>query len=275
MALAAGVALLLAVDHALDTPVGSFVLVDVLAILALAELLDLLRRAGDPVSVRAGLVGGIVLLAARLALPPVAPGAGALDVGLVLGAAFLLATAFAALGPRGAGRTVLATVSIVGSLLLLLQIRLFGSPEHPRAGLGAVAVVIAVVKGGDAAAYFVGRTIGRRPMAPRISPKKTWEGAIAGFVTGTALAVALGWGGGLMPGLGLGTVLIIGAVTNVAGQAGDLIESAVKRRAGAKDSGRYLGEMGGALDVLDALLVAGPVAYTAIRLLAPWGGVDR
>jgi phosphatidate cytidylyltransferase len=272
LALAIGVVGLLFLDRAIGSPAGSFVLVDLLAILALAELLALFRAAGDPTWMRSGVAGGIVLVATHAAWWLLFPETATSAIGWIVGGAALVAAALVALGPRGAGRTAVGTVVLVGSMLFLLELRLLSWPGHPAWGMGAVAVLIAVVKGGDSAAYFVGRTIGTRPMASRISPKKTWEGAVAGFVVGTALAPALGLGLGLMPGLGLGGVLVFGALTNVAGQIGDLVESHQKRRAGMKDSGRYLGELGGALDVLDAILLAAPVAYVTVHLLAPGGG---
>jgi phosphatidate cytidylyltransferase len=97
-------------------------------------------------------------------------------------------------------------------------------------------------------------------MAPAISPKKTWEGAVAGLVFGTAAGVAVlklmkpeaaAWAGA-----GVFSALLV-----VAGQFGDLVESALKRWAGVKDSGRLAPEFGGMLDMIDGFLVSIPVAY--------------
>ncbi len=112
---------------------------------------------------------------------------------------------------------------------------------------------------GDTAAYFVGRAIGRHPFAPHLSPKKTWEGAIASFLGSILVAVLVKYFGKVNVAL----VHLIGmaAAGNVAGQAGDLLESAYKRSAGVKDSGALLPGHGGILDRIDALILAIPVVW--------------
>lgn len=116
---------------------------------------------------------------------------------------------------------------------------------------------LALVWAGDTLAYFVGRSIGRFRMAPHLSPKKTWEGAVANLVgSGLVAIVARRW-------LDLPPWHLIGmaALANLAGQAGDLLESAYKRSAGAKDSGTLLPGHGGMLDRIDALVLAAPVVW--------------
>src|ERR1035438_7140074 len=91
---------------------------------------------------------------------------------------------------------------------------------------------------GDSGAYFIGRRFGRHKLAPRVSPKKSWEGAAASVVTSILIAGAY-----LMhfvPGVPVLNVVLLTAVANVAGQFGDLAESAIKRGAGGKDSGKIL-----------------------------------
>ena len=114
----------------------------------------------------------------------------------------------------------------------------------------------------DTSAYAVGRAVGRRKLAPSISPGKTWEGAVGGLVGAAAAAAALvvlldGIESNLLPAVALG--LGIG----VAAQAGDLLESKVKRLADAKDSGRLIPGHGGLLDRLDSLLPVFPLVYYA------------
>jgi len=110
---------------------------------------------------------------------------------------------------------------------------------------------------GDSAAYFVGRAIGKHPFAPHLSPKKTWEGAVASFVVSVLVGFIFGrWI--FMP---LPHLLAMAAVGNVAGQVGDLLESAYKRSAGIKDSGSILPGHGGVLDRIDALILAIPVVW--------------
>jgi phosphatidate cytidylyltransferase len=129
-------------------------------------------------------------------------------------------------------------------------------------------VLCALVWLGDSAAYYVGCLFGRRKMAPAVSPKKTWEGAAAGFLcaTGVVAAWSLWLEQRLAPEL-----LLLGALTAVAAQLGDLVESMLKRNAGIKDSGSLLPGHGGMFDRLDALLFAAPVWYFGLLLLTGRG----
>ena len=139
-------------------------------------------------------------------------------------------------------------------------------------GPSLVLFLLFVVWIGDTAAYYVGRAWGRHKLAPSLSPGKSWEGAIAS-VLGSALIAA-----GLV---GLSTLLqqhdiavlsypdelwywmVLAGIVNVAGQVGDLAESALKRSAGVKDSGTLLPGHGGVLDRIDALLLAAPALWYA------------
>jgi phosphatidate cytidylyltransferase len=117
--------------------------------------------------------------------------------------------------------------------------------------------VLVLVWTGDTAAYFTGRAFGRRRMAPHLSPGKTWEGAVGNLVG--SLAIGLAFARWLQ--IGVGHMLLMAALGSVAGQAGDLLESAYKRCAGAKDSGAVLPGHGGVFDRIDALLLAAPVVW--------------
>lgn len=118
---------------------------------------------------------------------------------------------------------------------------------------------------GDVAAYYGGRAFGRRKLAPRVSPNKTWEGAAS------SLAGSLLFGGLYLtrftPEVGWGVALLLSAAGNIAGQVGDLAESALKRGAGVKDSGNMLPGHGGWLDRVDSTLFALPVVYGLFTLL--------
>lgn len=120
---------------------------------------------------------------------------------------------------------------------------------------------------GDVLAYYGGRAFGRHKLAPRVSPNKTWEGAAA------SLAGSLLFGGIYLtratPELGWGLALALSAAGNIAGQIGDLAESALKRGAGVKDSGTMLPGHGGWLDRVDSTLFALPVVYWLFTLAAP------
>ncbi len=119
---------------------------------------------------------------------------------------------------------------------------------------------------GDSAAYYFGRRLGRHKLAPRISPGKSWEGAVASLV-GSAAFAAL-YLPRLIPEVALGQAIVLGLAGNIAGQVGDLAESALKRGAGVKDSGAMLPGHGGWLDRVDSVLFAVPVIYA----LMPWLG---
>jgi phosphatidate cytidylyltransferase len=137
---------------------------------------------------------------------------------------------------------------------LSYAVRLHGAGTLGPALLLFAMVIIWV---GDSAAYFVGRSIGKHPLAPHLSPKKTWEGTAASFLG--SLVVAFVFARFLT--VPLAHLLAMAALGNVAGQIGDLLESAYKRSAGIKDSGSILPGHGGVLDRIDALILAIPVVW--------------
>jgi len=116
----------------------------------------------------------------------------------------------------------------------------------------------------DTAAFLVGRSWGRHLMAPVISPKKTWEGAVGGFIAAIAAALALrsllNLGDWELP-LNYVQVIALGCLIGLFAQLGDLLESLIKRRAGAKDSGRLMPGHGGILDRVDSLVFTGAIVY--------------
>jgi phosphatidate cytidylyltransferase len=115
---------------------------------------------------------------------------------------------------------------------------------------------------GDTGAYYVGRRYGKHKLAPRVSPGKTWEGAVASaVVSGLAGALALPR---LIPGVGILQALSLALAANIAGQIGDLAESAIKRGTGVKDSGTLLPGHGGLLDRVDSSMFALPVLYAIL-----------
>jgi phosphatidate cytidylyltransferase len=185
-------------------------------------------------------------------------------------------------GYPAAAASSFAFAYIAIPMTLLVQLR-----QQP-AGAILVIYTLLIVWAGDIFAYFVGKAVGRHRMSPEISPKKTWEGAIASVVASVAIGTL--WfqhaaeistfflQAGLMErrdgmfGLQqppLMTIVIVSAVVNVAAQLGDLVESLIKRGAGVKDSGTILPGHGGMLDRIDAMLFAVPVvwAWSAWRLM--------
>jgi len=111
----------------------------------------------------------------------------------------------------------------------------------------------------DTAAYFVGLSIGRHSLFSRVSPKKTWEGAVGGFVFAVLTSFVLQKL--LIPYLTSVDAIVIGAIVGVFGQVGDLIESRFKREAGVKDTSSLIPGHGGALDRFDSLIFVSPIVY--------------
>lgn len=174
----------------------------------------------------------------------------------------------------GLGLIVLFTRTPVGEAVAALGLLAYGIPYFavPAVSLyflqrhdpWVLLALLVSVWMGDGSAYYVGRRWGRTPFAPSVSPKKTWEGFVAHVVFSVlGIALWLLWRqGGLDAGL-----LGLGVVTSVMAQLGDLVESALKRGAGIKDSGRLLPGHGGFLDRIDALLFAAPTWLLGLWVL--------
>lgn len=173
-----------------------------------------------------------------------------------------------------------AAASAFGFGYIALPLAMLVQLRQQWAGAFLILYLLLIVWAGDIFAYFVGRSVGRHLMAPRISPKKTWEGAAASMIASLAVGGAVFYYAlplstrllqcGLiqrrdgMFGLerpALAPILLLTAVLNVAAQLGDLVESLIKRGANVKDSGSILPGHGGMLDRIDALLFAAPVLW--------------
>jgi phosphatidate cytidylyltransferase len=138
-------------------------------------------------------------------------------------------------------------------------------PDPNHLGLRLVALALAGAVVGDTAAYFVGSAIGRHPFFRAISPRKSLEGAVAGAVASILVGAFAGpWLIGISIPLGAG----LGALMAIAAQGGDLVESAIKREAGVKDSGTLIPGHGGLLDRADSLVLLAPVVYCYLKLIA-------
>ncbi len=253
-------------------------LVAVVALGALWEFYRMAEKAGHPVARTLGIVyGGLVLGAAAILWGPLRfltlsgavvevvehqrPGGwyglALLGIGLAA-AAPLLARVPPALALSGAASTVFGVVSIALPATSLCYLR----SQSPR----AVLFLLLLVWVCDSAAYYCGRRFGTHPLAPVVSPKKTWEGSIAGLAAATVFGAAAGtwW---FVPDLGPWHGALAGALASSAGQIGDLVESLWKRGAGVKDSGVFLPGHGGFFDRVDSLLFAGPV----VAAFLAWG----
>jgi phosphatidate cytidylyltransferase len=181
-----------------------------------------------------------------------------------------------------------AAASTVAFSYIALPLGFLVQLRQQWAGAFYVFYLLLIVWAGDISAYFVGRSLGRHRMSPRVSPKKTWEGAAASILTSVGVGVLLFQHARQISQFFLGLnliqprdgvfalesppllpVAVLSAVVNVAAQMGDLVESVVKRGADVKDSGALLPGHGGMLDRIDALLLAAPVLwyYAALRVL--------
>ncbi len=173
---------------------------------------------------------------------------------------FVLGAAAIALGSRRALSEVLPSLSVsaAGLVLVVLPfsavVRLDGV-DH--VGPQLLLFTLALVWAGDTAAYFAGRGFGRMKMAPQISPNKTWEGAAANLVAALLVGALFGYWNRIAP----VHMLAMSALGSIAGQVGDLFESAFKRSAGVKDSGTIIPGHGGVLDRIDALILAAPAVW--------------
>ena len=154
---------------------------------------------------------------------------------------------------------VVLTVGLLG--VFLAKVRFLSA--DPLQGLMYLALTLGVVKAGDIGAYAVGSTLGRHRLVPKLSPKKTVEGVAGAMAAGVAMALGIGCGWGRFT---WQEMLVFGLAVSVSGVLGDLGESLMKRACGVKDSGR-IPTFGGALDILDSMLSAGPVAYLVLVVL--------
>jgi len=162
----------------------------------------------------------------------------------------------------------LPAAGISSSALLLVAFPLsYAVPLHGLGGMGRKFLLFAcaITWAGDTLAYFVGRAMGKHLLAPKLSPKKTWEGSVGSMAGSLLVAYAFSY----WIKIPFGHLLAMGAVGNVAGQMGDLLESAYKRSAGVKDSGGLLPGHGGILDRIDALILCIPAIWYYLVLVNP------
>jgi phosphatidate cytidylyltransferase len=211
---------------------------------------------------------GAALLGLGSALYVLSVGGGRLAVAAVLAVWLVVigietASRLAAAGQGARPLAGPAAWLLLGPLYLAVPLAVLARWRMERP-LESLLIFFLIVWANDTAAYFVGIAAGRRRLAPRISPGKSWEGAAAGVASAALVAAGLSrW-----LGLAAGPAAAFGAAVAVACQIGDLLESAMKRAAGVKDSGAVLPGHGGILDRFDGVLLAAPLAYVLVRL---WG----
>jgi phosphatidate cytidylyltransferase len=170
------------------------------------------------------------------------------------------------------------SASVFGLIYIGFSLATIPLLSAQEGGSSLLLLLFFAVWSGDIAALYIGKAFGRRKLAPKLSPNKTWEGSLASVAGSLLITLALIALSGLLTRRGIdllafpGSVwhwLLLALVLNVAAQLGDLAESALKRGAGVKDSGTSLPGHGGILDRVDALLLAAPVLWYS-QLLKQW-----
>jgi len=238
-------------------PIALTLLIAVLLAAASVELGAVLRELGRPVHTDVLLVAsGAVLFGAQIAGPR------GQAVGLTI---LVIGALLRSLADRGrtdvvgtVSRTVLLGVWLAGLASYALLLRGLAAP------VVALVTVLGAAAVGDIGAYTIGSRLGRRPIAPSVSPNKTWEGFAGGVLAAAVFAAAV------LPLDGVSSPVrgaVVGVVVGLAGFLGDLVASMVKRDLGVKDLGRLLPGHGGVLDRVDGLLLALPVGYALLVLL--------
>lgn len=243
--------------------VGFFIAVTIVAGVGLSEYYNLIRAKGIAIHSKIGIVVGMLIAASGVL--------GSLQITNLLLVLGVIGVVFFQL-IRGES-TISTIFASVGGIFYVgwtaAHVNLMHGTE--LIGPGLVTVLIVAVALTDCGAYFVGKAIGKHKLAPVVSPNKTWEGSIGGFVF-TGLGMAVLWklrehqGWATYPDWSVAHYFVMGAVLSIASQVGDLTESALKRDAGVKDSGTLLPGHGGVLDRCDGFLFAAPILYYLVTL---------
>ena len=250
-------------------PAVSLVLVGAVIMLAAVEVFDVLRRAGHKPATLVGLTATASLLVA-------AYNKGETAVPLVIALTLVTTFLWFLFGVERARPTVNIAVTVFGFLwvgvlgsfaALLLAVRGPEGTEFHRAGVAFLLAAVLATVANDVGGLVFGRQVGTRPMAPAVSPNKTWEGIVGGGLASIAVSVlVLGFVPGVAPWDG-GKAFWLGLTVAVVAPLGDLCQSMIKRDLGLKDTGTILPGHGGVLDRFDAMLFVLPATYYLVRIL--------
>lgn len=248
-------------------------------LIAVREYIQMMQQAGhrpaQPV-----LVGGVLALILAQALPAMM--AGLLPIANLLSGGVLMLTLIVAVAwhladyERGAPSSATDWAVTVAGLVYVGWAAGYGMLLRtlPDGRLWTL-IVLGCIWLADTGAYVVGKRWGRRPLAPRLSPKKTWEGFAGGVIWAAGFGALFGVIGSTsvppQSAIGAGSGFLIGLIVGLTGPIGDLGISMIKRQVGLKDTGNLLGAHGGILDRIDSWIVAIPLAYFAIKLFFPAG----
>jgi phosphatidate cytidylyltransferase len=238
-----------------------FLVAELLVVLACREFATLVRASDTPFPTALS-TAAAMLTCASFAHASFG-GRAAVPLDLALMTAFVAVAALALTSWRGGHDAVaLASDALLPCLYFGLPIGAMVAIREAAGPQGLFLLMLTIIVS-DSAQYYTGRAFGRRKLAERISPKKTVEGAVGGFVFGTLLlAVVGGW---WLPAVPTMLRVLLGLTVVALGIAGDLFESMLKRSAGVKDSSALIPGHGGILDRIDALLFAAPVYYVVLN----------
>ncbi len=236
-----------------------------LLLMGVVELVGLARASGLDVPLWLSATAALVTLAA-FALAPDTDNRHATPLSIVLMVQAVAIPAAAMARWTAGNKDALATVSaaLFPSLYLALPIGALVATREAE-GPAVLFLLMVTVITSDTAQYYSGRLFGRTPLAPAISPKKTVEGALGGFVFGALVFTLVG--GLWLPRVPPALRALLGVTMVALGIGGDLFESMLKRSAGVKDSSSIIPGHGGVLDRIDALLFAAPVYYVVLQYI--------
>ena len=245
--------------YVLDRPVASRI---VLWLLALGALHEVLAIGARKVECNPGLFVFAAVAVIAVTVPYVV--SGAVIPGALLALAAALGGGIRLIGMAPLRSTPAAfpeAVLLGGAILYVPGLLFFLDQILVELGVATAFTVVAVSKTTDICGFLVGTLLGRKRIAPAVSPRKTWEGTIAGVLGAAGVATLLSEHLAGPPAFSA----VIGALIGLASFAGDLVESGLKRWGGVKDSARLLPEFGGVLDMLDGVLIAAPVAVVCLK----------
>ena len=246
-----------------------FVILSTIAVwLALGEFYSLATKARCKPQVVTGFCAALVVIASFVFEEPLLTVAALIAVSIVTLVAAVFRPSELKESLVSVSSTIFGVIYVALLASCLVGVRMisdtrFATPVSHLASK-ALTMFFAIVILTDTGAYYTGRTIGRHKLAPRISPGKTIEGAIGGFV----MAAMAGYVSKLtfFPEIPLAHCLVLGTIIGIVGQIGDLAESLLKRGSDVKDSGRLLPGHGGMLDRVDSILFSAPLLYFYFRL---------
>jgi phosphatidate cytidylyltransferase len=232
-----------------------------LLLAVIAAVLAYVEYAGIARALGARVAGGSGAAVALACFAVTSGGAGT----LLMAALIVVGAVAVSTAHPGPGVLASAGASIFAPVYIGLPLGALAAVRAQPHGREAVVLLLVTIVISDSAQYYTGRTFGKRPLSPAISPKKTVEGAIGGMVFGT-LATAVG-GHWVFPSP-IWILVLLGAAISLLGIVGDLFESLLKRSAGVKDSSNLIPGHGGVLDRIDSWLFAAPVYYMFVRFVA-------